>query len=733
MRSNHHKQGRKTLAPRASSDTSVVNNVTGVTNLLIPSFLSFFAIPALFFLFSCQRTAEVAPQLPTSVRLRLRPSVSSQAGVRHADIFLYDAATGTLDAWQEWDGGDTLLTCSSGKEERIVAVIANLPDREFAWDEIRSLSALESLRCSLQDERPGAPVMTGTVHVGEGFDATATVDLHPLLSRVRLHSLTCDFSGRPYAGAELTDVRMFLVNAGSETPFFPPDATPYPFSYANWGDDSECDAFPGLLDAHIADKVGNLPVFPDAALYCYANPADDEGPGTPLTKLVIEGRLLGETWYYPILLPQPQRNTDYVFDITLTMTGTKDPDAAIDASAARVQLDVRPWEDQGTQIVPFVLRSADPEDEDRISDLNLFVFTEEGILQEKRYLSERDYAAAGNLNLHLLEGQSYHIVACVNIGYALPCATLPELRAYRYYLVYPDEYSHGLPMCGSLDFTAGSAAEARIPMERLLAQVRLQVDRSCLDSDISFNVRSVAIGNCPQSATLFGSSRVETENDLFLQGFHKEGRAVDPLNVRSRTGLSESIDLYLLENLQGELMPGNTDPRKKVLPGESPSSHVASYIEMVIDYISDDWTSGVDNWLTYRFYLGEGPSDFSVRRGCRYTFTVTPEGDGLQGDPWRIDRSRLAYRTRMELHPAAYNECYSSEDFHIWCDISPSWTPVTIEAVNYGEDEDWYDYSLDSNGHGITIHPRKGGTAFVYFSAGAPVNRDTLAILRVDP
>jgi hypothetical protein len=60
---------------------------------------------------------------------------------------------------------------------------------------------------------------------------------------------------------------------------------------------------------------------------------------------------------------------------------------------------------------------------------------------------------------------------------------------------------------------------------------------------------------------------------------------------------------------------------------------------------------------------------------------------------------------------------------------------VTIEPIGY-EDERvaaLYQYTLDEDGCGLTIHTWKGGTAIVYFSAGAPVNRDTLAMLVIDP
>jgi len=44
-----------------------------------------------------------------------------------------------------------------------------------------------------------------------------------------------------------------------------------------------------------------------------------------------------------------------------------------------------------------------------------------------------------------------------------------------------------------------------------------------------------------------------------------------------------------------------------------------------------------------------------------------------------------------------------------------------------------YDYTVDDDGYGLTLHTRKGGSAVVYFKAGPPVNRDTLAMVVVDP
>lgn len=674
-------------------------------------------IPALS-LIACRQ--EAVPQLPPPTRLRLVPSASHpQAEVRHADIFIYDAETGILDAWQSWDGDGDIVTCSSAREDRIAVAVANLPDREYRLDEIRTLEDLTKLRCSLDEDHPDAPVMTGQLRVGDGYDETGTLELTPLSCRISLRSLQTDFSGRAYPDAQIEDVRIYLAGAGCETRMFPEDETEaYPSSY-----DDLPDASPGT------------------DLFCYANPAVEDGPGSPLTRLVIQADLLGETWYYPITIPQLRRNTSYIFDVTLTMTGAKTPDEPLDAAAARVGLTVRGWDEKDPEIVPFrqrvQLRSLDPQDEAQISDLNLFLFTEDGILQERHWWSSREWKSGKDITLDLLSPLAYRLVACANIGYELrDIRSWEDLAAYRYYLVYPDEYTRGLPMTGQVDFTAGETEDVTIPLQQMMAKVTLQLDRSHLNKDLRFDIRSVEIGNCPRSATLFGESRAENERDLYAKGFYKEGTAVDPLNVLTGSGLSDTLDLYLLENAQGQLLEPPVDPKDKVLPDGSPKKNVCSYIELHIDYTSGDWSGDIDHYLVYRFYLGEGSTDFSVRRGAHYHYTVTPEGDGLQGHPWRVDKSGLTVRKRFDLHPAAYNECTSSESYHIWCDVSPSTTPMTIEPVAWDDDErvaDLYDYDIDPDGFGITIHPRKGGSALVYFSAGPPINRDTLALLVIDP
>ena len=371
-------------------------------------------------------------------------------------------------------------------------------------------------------------------------------------------------------------------------------------------------------------------------------------------------------------------------------------------------------------------RSA-PADETRLSDCQILIFNDSGVLEEDRYIPWREMSGSGPLTWEttLLHGAPYTILAVANLGYRLQAASLEEALALRYWLSYPDEWSQGLPMAARLDHvTPGRDGPVDLRLERLLARVDLRMDRRSLQADAQLRIRSVTVGASPRNVQLFSPGKARTREDLFQPGYGKDGAAADSLNRDESLGLSFPVSLYLLENCQGDLPEGDFH------------GAVCSYIEIQADYHSDSWDSRPGQPLIYRFYLGEGPGNYDVRRNSCYRISVRPEGNGLGEDSWRVDHSGLEPRTRFTLHPAAYNECRAGEDFHLWCELTPAGTPLEIEALAWDEDEDVagiYDYSLDPDGNGLTLHTKKGGTAVIYFNAGPPVSRDTLAMVVIAP
>ena len=402
----------------------------------------------------------------------------------------------------------------------------------------------------------------------------------------------------------------------------------------------------------------------------------------------------------------------------------------------------RDMERAGTALVLDVCcgiptRSSLPDDR-LVSDINLLIYNAEGLLEERRYLSARQFTVEDGtipLKTTLLTGAAYDIFVAANIGYALPALSRQAVDAYRFYFAYPDEYSRGIPMSARLDaYVSGGEAEVRIPLVRTMARIDLALDRTELRSDVSFQVTSVTIGNGPSSVLLFGDSKAESATQVFSSGFTLEGRQVQALNIDQSPGVSGTVSLYLPENLQGDLLETDEETEKHFTEG--PYGQICSYLEIRGTYHSDNWHTRAGEPLIYRFYLGDGPGNFDVYRNTACQVTVHLQGSGLEEDGWRVDKHNLIPETRFNLHPAAYNECRSGEDFHLWCDVSPPDTYFEIEPVAWDDDErvhELYTFDIDPDGHGLTIHTRKGGSVMVYFKAGAPVNRDTLALLVIDP
>ena len=373
-----------------------------------------------------------------------------------------------------------------------------------------------------------------------------------------------------------------------------------------------------------------------------------------------------------------------------------------------------------------------------VSDINLLIYNEEGLLEEHRYFPARSFTAtsgSARVKTTLLTEAAYDIFIAANLGHALPALSRDEVETYRFHMAYPDEYSRGMPMCARLDgYISHGESSVTIPLVRTMSRIDLRLDRSKLRSDVSFQVTSVSIGNGPSSVILFGDSRAESASQVFQGGFTLSGQQVQPLNIDETVGRSGTVSLYLLENLQGDLLDTEDEREKTFSEGRYPQ--VCSYLEIKGSYHSDVWHTRPGETVSYRFYLGDGPGNFDIYRNTACEVTVCLEGDGLSEDGWRVDKGELLPETRFDLHPAAYNECQPGDDYRIWCDVFPEDTPFEIDPVAWDDDEgvhNLYTYDIDPDGHGITLHTWKGGSALVYFKAGPPVNRDTLALLVIGP
>ncbi len=410
--------------------------------------------------------------------------------------------------------------------------------------------------------------------------------------------------------------------------------------------------------------------------------------------------------------------------LILTTTGILLPSGCSDMEEARKDAVSISFSGAGLEV-----RSGDP-DEGKISDISLMIFDMSGEAEECIWLE----GGITECQARLMTGKKYIFCACANFGYQVYADRISELDEVIYQLAYPDEYRQGMPMYAYQEMTV-DGGDISVRLERLMAKISLQMDRSRLSEDVEIFVRSVRIGNCPRKIKVFGKSGAEDEDWCFPSGFHRDESQSSGLNTISDSGMSGSISLYMLENMQGDMPEDVMTDGGKVFDEDDPMREVCSYIEMELEYMSDTYYS-IGKGLVYRFYLGEGRNNLDIGRNCHYHITVTPEDDGLSDDSWRVDKRNLTYcgPTGFKPYPSEYIVGDIGDRIHVWCEFFPEDAPfdVGVSDMEFDRENGIYDYVIDEDGHGAVLTLKKPGTGMIYMEAGPPVNDAALFFIEVN-
>lgn len=385
-------------------------------------------------------------------------------------------------------------------------------------------------------------------------------------------------------------------------------------------------------------------------------------------------------------------------------------------------------------------RAADP-DENIICDLTVFIFDENGILEEKKVFGRNELEGKGSFTFRttLLKEKRYCIYACANIGKEIHAESVSELEDIRCHLAYPDEYREGIPMAGKIEnaWIDDGMSEIRLALERIMAKISLRIDRGGLSDDVRMTVISARIGNCPKSARIFCSNSVSGQDECFTTGFTRTESECRILNTNIDNGISGSLTLYMLENMQGEFGGQNIqDDSEKIFGTYDSRQYTCSYIELKIDYESDSYYTS-SHPLIYRFYLGESRNNLDVQRNCHYRITVIPEDDGLSENSWRVDKSGMIPADKdisFEMTPSGYIQGNVGDEIHVRCSFRPKTAEfdIGIEELEYDKSRGIYGYTIDEDGLGVKLHLESPGTGIIYMTAGEPVNEAGMLVIEVN-
>lgn len=306
-------------------------------------------------------TAE-SPQSAVKVAVHNIPAQE----LRHTDVLVFNNdPLQRMECYQRFEGsfGDE-LKIGSQKGEKIMVICANSHWDEDDWKSISSYSGVAEFKADLENESSEFPLLTATTELAAGSNGSNIAILETLTAEVVLNSICFDFKDRPYRGEKVSDIKVYLTNVNATCSILTGSHCS-PERIINHGRlmnaDMEEFADSRILMRSISYPVGSERIYPDFRFICYGNTAREESIGSPFTRLVIEGTISGETWYWPITINRGcgndhegiKRNTTYGYDITIRRKGSKNPDTPVELNETEIQLEVGQWEEKDGYTVGF--------------------------------------------------------------------------------------------------------------------------------------------------------------------------------------------------------------------------------------------------------------------------------------------------------------------------------------------------------------------------------------------
>ena len=115
---------------------------------------------------------------------------------------------------------------------------------------------------------------------------------------------------------------------------------------------------------------------------------------------------------------------------------------------------------------------------------------------------------------------------------------------------------------------------------------------------------------------------------------------------------------------------------------------------------------------------------------CTITCT-SPDGAGAWSQCSVVSKFKEYY---FNLYPGQYITGNVGDRIHVWAEFFPPITPFDIgyEELEYDKGRGIYDYTVDDDGHGVTLTLRKPGSGMIYMTAGYPINDSRAAMIVVN-
>lgn len=265
-------------------------------------------------------------------------------------------------------------------------------------------------------------------------------------------------------------------------------------------------------------------------------------------------------------------------------------------------------------------------DETYVGDINIYAFRN-GKLDTEVYTSD-----IASVSLNLVDGCTYNLYALANAG-KIPSG--PDEKEFldsltlRFKAV--EDISEGVPMVWKKKDLAVSDRMMTVEVKlcRLISRVRLSLDKSLLEG---FSVKSVRLCQSPVAVRPFrvwdSGSRAESPAET-VDGDYASADDLESLNSGG------TVEFFVLENCQGDLLPDNRDPWLKVPENVGERASLCTYIEMS-GVFDEDYV--LEGEASYRFYLGlDNCSNFDIPANSTVDVRLCITDDALKRMSWQVD------------------------------------------------------------------------------------------------
>ena len=374
------------------------------------------------------------------------------------------------------------------------------------------------------------------------------------------------------------------------------------------------------------------------------------------------------------------------------------------------------FEISGDSLPALVTRSSVTAPEAALRTVDLFFYDNSRLCENMSVHRNVGGAGSCSIGVEMEMGHTYEILAVANTpGLSAPATLQEALSSLKCTADGIGGWnSTGIPMAARRSVTVTpSTSVVVLPVERLVAKVNLKVRTSLLQHG-SIQFSSIAVRQMNRVCGLFSPAKAGVADGV-VDGDLASPSDLEAVNA-DKNGYATSF--YLLENLQGDLLPGNTDPDQKIPSSVSArgfNPDLCTYIEILGTYSDNSgYLTGLP--LTARLFLGSDPCvNFDIVRNNQYDIDLTITDEGCLRADWKIDGNLVDKR---ELR-------FLSESTTLGTDSSVSVPLSTNLSLSRGD----YSYAVTGDLTCLSVTAAADGRSFTVTSrVGAPMGSSVVIV-----